>query len=148
MDSMGVNSLSTIVSIRSWNNCHFNFTHQWWILNHGINLDVTTLALASRPRQGYAKVRTKWEGRESHFMLLGVWESVREWSLTLPSEFSLWELESWWILKSLEWDCKGQNPLDFKIPYIIEKLLELKCLKWAHMTHLDTSNTSYGQKKG
>ncbi len=23
-----------------------------------------------------------------------------------------------------------------------------RCLKWAHMTHLDTSNTSYGQKKG
>jgi hypothetical protein len=26
--------------------------------------------------------------------------------------------------------------------------LELRCLKWARMTHLDTSNTSYGQKKG
>jgi hypothetical protein len=28
------------------------------------------------------------------------------------------------------------------------KLLELRCLKCAHMTHLDTLNTSYGQKKG
>jgi len=26
--------------------------------------------------------------------------------------------------------------------------LELRCLKWAHITHLDTWNTSYGQKKG
>ncbi len=26
--------------------------------------------------------------------------------------------------------------------------MELKCLKWVHMTHLDTSNTSYDQKKG
>jgi hypothetical protein len=27
------------------------------------------------------------------------------------------------------------------------KLLERRCLKWARMTHLDISNTSYGQKK-
>jgi hypothetical protein len=26
--------------------------------------------------------------------------------------------------------------------------LEFRCLKWAPMTHLGTSNTSYGQKKG
>jgi hypothetical protein len=32
--------------------------------------------------------------------------------------------------------------------YIIEKLLERRCLKWAHMAHLDLWNTSYGQKKG
>ncbi len=28
------------------------------------------------------------------------------------------------------------------------KLLERRCLKWAPITHLDISNTSYGQKKG
>ncbi len=32
--------------------------------------------------------------------------------------------------------------------YIIGKLLELKCLKWAYIAHLDIWNTSYGQKKG
>jgi hypothetical protein len=32
--------------------------------------------------------------------------------------------------------------------YIIEKLLELRCLKWAHIAHSDIWNTSYGQKKG
>jgi len=32
--------------------------------------------------------------------------------------------------------------------YIIRKLLKLRCLKWAHITHLDIWNTSYGQKKG
>jgi len=42
---------------------------------------------------------------------------------------------------------RGQNPLDWEVPYIIEKFLELKCLKWVCMTHLDISNTSYGQKK-
>jgi hypothetical protein len=32
--------------------------------------------------------------------------------------------------------------------YIIGNLLELKCLKWARIAHLDIFNTSYGQKKG
>jgi len=32
--------------------------------------------------------------------------------------------------------------------YIIRKILKLKCLKWAHIVHLDIWNTSYGQKKG
>jgi hypothetical protein len=30
---------------------------------------------------------------------------------------------------------------------IIEKLLKRRCLKWAHIAHLDIWNTSYGQKK-
>jgi hypothetical protein len=38
--------------------------------------------------------------------------------------------------------------MDWGVSYIIENLLERRCLKWARMTHLDTSNTSYGQKKG
>jgi len=33
------------------------------------------------------------------------------------------------------------------ILYIIGKLLELKCLKWARIAHLDIWNISYGQKK-
>ncbi len=69
-------------------------------------------------------------------------------SPTLPSELPFWELESWWTFEFSESDCKDQNPLDWKITYIIGKLLEHRCLKWARMTHLDTSNTSYGQKKG
>ncbi len=66
---------------------------------------------------------------------------MREWTFTLPNE-------SRWIPESSENDCKGQNPLIWRVPYIIKKLLEHRCLKWARMTHLDTSNTSYGQKKG
>jgi hypothetical protein len=38
--------------------------------------------------------------------------------------------------------------MDWKVPYIIGKLLERRYLKWVHMTHLDIYNTSYGQKKG
>jgi hypothetical protein len=74
--------------------------------------------------------------RESHFMLIGVLESVREWTPTLPNELSLWELESQWTFESSEGDYRGQNSLDWKVLYIIEKLLKPRCLKWACMTHL------------
>jgi hypothetical protein len=30
------------------------------------------------------------------FHVMGVWESVREWTPTFPSELPLWELEFWW----------------------------------------------------
>ncbi len=74
---------------------------------------------------------------------------MREWTLTLPKELPLWELEFQWIPKFSESDnCKGQNSMDWRVPYIIRNILEHKCLIWAWMTHLDTSNTSYGQKKG
>jgi hypothetical protein len=36
----------------------------------------------------------------------------------------------------LEGDCRGQNSLNWKVIYIIEKLLKRKCLKWACMTNL------------
>jgi len=57
---------------------------------------------------------------------------------TLPSELPFWELKSQWPLQPSEDDCKGQTSLDWKIPYIIGKILELRCLKWACMTHLGT----------
>jgi hypothetical protein len=71
-----------------------------------------------------------------------------EWTFTFPSELPFWELESQWTLKPLESNLSSQNPLNWDVPYIIEKLLKCRCLKWAHMTRLDTCNTSYGQKKG
>jgi hypothetical protein len=37
-----------------------------------------TLALGSQPKQEFARVQAKSEARESHLMLLGAWESVRE----------------------------------------------------------------------
>jgi hypothetical protein len=69
-------------------------------------------------------------------------------SLTFSSELPLWELESQWTPKFSENNFKGQNPLDWSVIYIIKKKLERKCLKWARMTHLGDSNTSYGQMKG
>jgi hypothetical protein len=38
--------------------------------------------------------------------------------------------------------------MDWIVPCTIEKLLELRCLKWVHMNRLDIWNTSYGQKMG
>jgi hypothetical protein len=50
-----------------------------------------------------------------------------------------------WIFR--EW-LHRSKPIGLGVPYIIGKFLEHKCLKWTRITHLDTSNTSYGQKKG
>jgi len=81
-------------------------------------------------------------------MLPRVQESVRVHSLTLSSELPLSELESRWTLEFSENDYRGQNLLDWEVLYIIKKILDRKCLKWACMTHLNIENTSYGQKKG
>jgi hypothetical protein len=56
-------------------------------------------------------------------------------------------LESQWIPKFSE-QLQGSKPNGLKSFLSIGKLLERRCLKWAHMTHLDIQNTSYGQKKG
>jgi hypothetical protein len=71
-------------------------------------------------------------------MLPRVQESVKEWTLTLSNEFPFWELESQWTLEFLEGNYRGQNSMDWKVLYIIENLLERRCLKWARMTHLGT----------
>jgi len=81
-------------------------------------------------------------------MFLRMQKNVREWTFTLLSEFSFWELESWWTPKFSKGECRGQNILDWKVLYIIGKPLELRYLEWVRMTHLDIWNTSYGQKKG
>jgi hypothetical protein len=78
----------------------------------------------------------------------GVQKSVRERTLTFPSEFPCWELESQWTPECSKSDCKGQNPMARKKIYIIGKLLERRCPKWACITHLDIWNINYGQEKG
>jgi hypothetical protein len=75
-------------------------------------------------------------------------KSVREWTLTFPSEFPLWELESKWTFESSDRDCRGQNPSSWRVIYIFGKLLKRKYLKWDRITHLDVWNMSYCQKKG
>jgi hypothetical protein len=78
-------------------------------------------------------------------------ECKRVWgkkTLMLPSELPCWELKSRWTPECLENDCKGRNPMAWKVLHIIRKLLKCRCLKWACITHLNIWNTSYGQKKG
>ncbi len=77
-----------------------------------------------------------------------MWGSMREWTLTLPRQLPLWEMESRWTPKTSKSNCRGQNSMDCDVLYIIRKLLKRRCLKWAHIAHLNIWNTSYGQKKG
>jgi hypothetical protein len=72
---------------------------------------------------------------------------VREWTLTLPRQLPLWEMESRWTPKISESDLRGQNSMAYGVPYNIRKLLEHRCLKWDRIAHLDIWNTNYGQKK-
>jgi hypothetical protein len=57
-------------------------------------------------------------------------------------------MESRCTPKNSESNFRGQNSMAYDVLYIIGKILERKCLKWAHIAHLDIWNTSYGQKKG
>jgi hypothetical protein len=94
------------------------------------NLGLVTKARACKG------VGQEW-AQELHFMFQGVQESVREWTPTLLNELPLWELQSQWIPEFLEGECRGKKSLDLEVPYIIRKLLECRCLKWARMTHTD-----------
>jgi hypothetical protein len=115
---------------------------------------ITRLRAKRKPRsqgKGITKLRTKRK-LGSHITYSReckkVWGSVREWTLTLPRQLSLWEMESRWIPKTSESDLRGQNSMACGVLYIIGKLLERRCLKWARIAHLDIWNVRYGQKKG
>jgi hypothetical protein len=74
----------------------------------------------------------KFEGMNPH---TPKWAPILE--VGVPMEF--------WIFKN---QLQGSKPSGFKHSLYHWKYLELRCLKWPCMTHLDTSNISYGQKKG
>jgi hypothetical protein len=109
-----------------------------WTLNHHCNCHNPSLGLTTKARA------CKVVGQEGG---PGVWESMRM-DIQTPKWAPFWELESRWALEFLERNCKGQNPSHWRVFYIIENLLKLRCLKWAHMTYLDIWNTCYSQKKG
>ncbi len=54
-----------------------------------------------------------------------------------PKGVQLWEFESRWTPEILEGNFKGQNSMDGGVFYTIGKILERRCLKWAHIAHLD-----------
>jgi hypothetical protein len=73
---------------------------------------------------------------------------MREWTLTLPRQLPLGEMEAQWTPETSESNYRGQNSMAHGILYIIRNFLEHRCLKWARIAHLNIWNTSYGQKKG
>ncbi len=77
-----------------------------------------------------------------------MWKSMKEWTLTLPRQLPLWEMESWWTPKILERNFRGENSMACGVLYTIGKILERRCLKWVRIVHLDIWDTSYGQKNG
>ncbi len=91
-------------------------------------------------------------GREGNprvtFTILKMRESVREWTRTLPSELSVWELESLWSPKFSKNNLRGQNSLYWRLLNAIEFFLKRRCLKWVCMIHLNTYSTSYSWEKG
>jgi hypothetical protein len=52
-------------------------------------------------------------------------------------QLPLWEMESRWTPKTSDGDFRGQNSMACVVFYIIGKLLEHRCLKWAYIAHLD-----------
>jgi hypothetical protein len=71
------------------------------------------------------------------------WKSGR---MTLT--FLKWGLGSPSWLKTSKFDFRGQNILHWGVFYIIGNLLKCRCRKWARMSYLDISSTSYDKKKG
>jgi len=138
---------------------NWKINKSWWVFE----TFVATLALGSRPRQresqgcgprGSPGVKAKRKPgnqgkRKPGSHITYSWECcMREWTLTLPRQLPLWEVESRWTPEISESDCKGQTSMDYDFLYIIGKILKRRCLKWARIAHSDICNTSYGQKKG
>jgi hypothetical protein len=75
-------------------------------------------------------------------------ECVRKWTSTPPNELPFWKLESWWIFEFLKSNYRGQNPLNWGVIYVIKKILEHGCLKWARITHLGYLKHKLWPKEG
>jgi hypothetical protein len=56
-------------------------------------------------------------------------------------------MESQWTPETSETNLRGQISMACGALYINEKLLKCRCLKWAHIAHLNVWNASYDQKK-
>ncbi len=108
---------------------------------------VATLALGSRPKQRFARLQAKKEV-ENHTTYSRECERVWGNEPSHPRKSPTLGVGVRWTPNFSEDDCRGQTSMDWGVSYIIGKILERKCLKWACIAHLDIWNTSYGQKKG
>jgi hypothetical protein len=110
------------------------------VLGYGqkfVSAFVATLALGSRPRQkGLQGCRPREiPGITSHTPgSVGKCEGVNphtpKATLTLGDRVP-------WTPETSERNFRGQNSMDCDVLYITGKLLELRCLKWACIAHLD-----------
>jgi hypothetical protein len=111
------------------------------------SLNVTTLALGSQPRQRLAMGQAKRKP-ESH---ISCSRNVKECEGTnphTPKGAPILGIGIPMDSQIFKERLQGSNPMDWGILYTIGKILELRCLEWARMTHLDIWNIMYGQKKG
>jgi hypothetical protein len=113
------------------------------VKSYNFSLGLTTNAKA------YKGAGQKWNPRVTFHSLKSVGKCeginlhIPNWAPTLEVGVSM---DSQWNPKFSEGNNRGQNSLEWKVPYIIEIFLERKCLKWACMTHMGIQNISYGQK--
>jgi hypothetical protein len=111
-------------------------------------LDVTTLALGSRPRQGGCKVTGQEGTPGSHFTCSRECKECEGMNPHTPKGTPMLGVglpEDSQIFKA---QLQGPNSSPLRVIYIIRKLLKCRCLQWVCIAHLDIWNTSYGQKKG
>jgi len=108
---------------------------------HNPNLGLATKEGACK------KARQEGDPRGISYTLGSVGKCERMNSHT-PKATPTWGVESRRTPKFSRSNCRGQNPLVWRVLYIIGKILKLRCLKLDHITHLDIWITSYGQKKG
>jgi hypothetical protein len=50
--------------------------------------------------------------------------------------------------ENFEFDYMGQNTSPWGVFYTVGKVLNCRCPKWPHISHLNICSTSYGRKKG
>jgi hypothetical protein len=92
-----------------------NFRH--YIMCHNPSFGLVTKVRACKG------VCQKWSPGVT-FHAPGSVKKCEEWTHTFPSGLPLWELESWWILKSLKGNCRGSKLIELKSSLYHWKVLE------------------------
>jgi len=118
----------SLVTLRiSFNNCNCFL----WILSY----NNPSLGLATKAK-GLQGCRLRGSSRiTSH--TLGSVRKCEGMNPHTPRQLPLWKMESQWTPKTSENNLRGKNSMSYNFLYIIGKLLESRCLKWARITHLD-----------
>jgi hypothetical protein len=109
---------------------------------------VATLALGSQLRQGLARVWTKKASPRVTSHALGNVGECEGMNPHTPKWIPILRIQVPMDSQIFSEQLQGSKFIELRSSLYHQKVLECICLKWACMTHLDTSNTNYGQKKG